>query len=153
MKNVRTERILALLLAMLMLLGCFVGCGTSDDVSKDQNDNYVENQQGNEDEVLSWDISEYSQFRKQEYLEEHYQKHVIDQEEFTEFGEITVDEYLMLAQWLIDFPGEDVQMKYEDDGDQLFYDAENNFFGVLSEDGYIRTFFRPTAGQDYFDRQ
>ena len=142
MKMKTNTRLLALLLALLLMLGMFTGCGGS-----------TESGGETESDVLSWDITEYSQFRTEEHLEEHYQKHVIDQEEFVEdFGDISIEQYLMLAQWLMDFTDEEVQIK-EDDGDTLYYDAENNFFGVMSDDGYIRTFFRPSAGQDYFDRQ
>ena len=144
MKIRRTSRILVLLMTLILLLGVFTGCGSSESQGTDQS----------ETNVLSWDITEYSQFRSEEQWEEHYDKHVSDQEEFVDdFGEITMEQYLMLAQWLMDFTGDDVQMKMEEDGDYLYYDAENNFFGVMSKDGYIRTFFRPSAGQDYFDRQ
>ena len=47
----------------------------------------------------------------------------------------------------------EVQIKQEEDGDWLYYDVVTNEFGVLSADGYIRTFFRPSDGQAYFDRQ
>lgn len=138
----KTSRFMTLLLALLMLLGMITGCGGN-----------IESGGEYEAEALTWDITEYSQFRSEEHWEDHYQKHVIDQDEFSEdFGELTKEQYLMLAQWLMDFADEDVQIK-EDDGDTLYYDADNNFFGVMSDDGYIRTFFRPTAGQDYFDRQ
>ena len=143
MKRMKSSRFLALLLALLMILGCFAGCGSSEVQGTDEA----------ESDVLSWDITEYSQFRTEEHWEDHYQKHVIDQEEFVEdFGDISKEQYLMLAQWLMDFADDEVQIK-EDDGDLLYYDAENNFFGVMSDDGYIRTFFRPSAGQEYFDRQ
>jgi len=138
----KTSRFMALLLALLMLLGMITGCGGNTEPGGEA-----------ESEALTWDITEYSQFRTEEHWEDHYQKHVIDQEEFIDdFGEISKEQYLMLAQWLMDFTDDQVQTK-EDDGDMLYYDAENNFFGVMSDDGYIRTFFRPTAGQDYFDRQ
>ena len=140
MKLMKTSRLLALLLALLLILGTITGCGSTEPGGEMESD------------VLSWDITEYSQFRTEEHWTDHYEKHVIDQEEFTEYGDLTKEEYLMLAQWLMDFNGDEVQIK-QDDGDTLYYDAENNFFGVMSDDGYIRTFFRPTAGQEYFDRQ
>ena len=43
--------------------------------------------------------------------------------------------------------------KFEEDGDILYYGEEANEFLVLSSDGYIRTFFRPSAGIDYYYRQ
>lgn len=91
-----------------------------------------------------------TQFRNKDRFEEHYQKHVINQ---AEFGDITKEEYLALAQELVDTPGSQVLTKNNDDGDTLFYDPETNSFAVVSGDGYLRTFFKPSAGQKYFDKQ
>ena len=95
-------------------------------------------------------FSEGTQFRNNDRFEEHYQKHVIDQQEF---GDITREEYMTLAQALVDTPGPNVQSKQNSDGDTLYYDAETNSFAVVSPDGFIRTFFKPGAGQSYYDRQ
>jgi pyocin large subunit-like protein len=91
-----------------------------------------------------------TQFRNKDRFEEHYQKHVINQ---AEFGDITKEEYLALAQDLVDTPGSQVLTKNNDDGDTLFYDPDTNSFAVVSGDGYLRTFFKPSAGQKYFDKQ
>lgn len=91
-----------------------------------------------------------TQFRNKDRFEEHYQKHVINQ---AEFGDITKEEYLALAQELVDTPGSQVLTKNNDDGDTLFYDPDTNSFAVVSGDGYLRTFFKPSAGQKYFDKQ
>ncbi len=95
-------------------------------------------------------FSEGTQFRNNDRFEEHYQKHVIDQQEF---GDITREEYMTLAQALVDTPGPKVQTKQNSDGDTLYYDADTNSFAVVSPDGFIRTFFKPSAGQSYYDRQ
>lgn len=84
-------------------------------------------------------------FRNADYYEQHYQKHG------AEFGSITKEEYLRLANELINNP--DALTKYEEDGDLCYYDEAKNEFLVLSGDGYIRTFFRPDSGIDYFNRQ
>jgi len=90
------------------------------------------------------------QFRTEQKLEEHFQKHVIEQQEF---GNISVEDYLYFAQELMTVvEGEDTLTK-EIDGETFYYDAETNEFGVLSSDGYIKTFFKPSDGQAYFDRQ
>ncbi len=91
-----------------------------------------------------------TQFRNKDRFEEHYQKHVINQ---AEFGDITKEEYLALAQELVDTPGSQVLTKNNDDGDTLFYDPDTNSFAVVSGDGYLRTFFKPSSGQKYFDKQ
>ena len=54
----------------------------------------------------------------------------------------------------INAEGENILHKTEkEDGDFLYYDTETNEFLVLSTDGYIRTFFKPSAGLDYWERQ
>ena len=91
-----------------------------------------------------------AQFRSQDKLDEHYEKHVVQQKEF---GTITKDEYLALAQQLVGNPGSSVLTKKDSEGNTLFYDPDTNEFAVLSSDGYIRTFFKPSGGQSYYDRQ
>ncbi|MCR5503880.1 MAG: hypothetical protein K6F53_12820 [Lachnospiraceae bacterium] len=91
-----------------------------------------------------------TQFRNRQRFEEHYRKHVIDQ---AEFGDISEEEYMTLAQDLVDRPGDQVLSKKDSDGNTLFYDPDTNSFAVLSKDGYIRTFFKPAAGKKYYDRQ
>ena len=41
----------------------------------------------------------------------------------------------------------------KEDGDNVYYVEESNEFVVISQDGYIRTYFNPSAGIDYFNRQ
>lgn len=114
------------------------------------------------DEITSADIPEASEddlsetekavqkyyFRSEKLFDSHYEKHG------AEFGDITQDEYLDLANELINAEGENILHKTEKvDGDFLYYDTETNEFLVLSTDGYIRTFFKPSAGLDYWERQ
>jgi pyocin large subunit-like protein len=40
-----------------------------------------------------------------------------------------------------------------EDGDYVYYVEETNEFVVLSKDGYIRTYFLPSGGKKYYDRQ
>ena len=117
-----------------------------------ENDSSVEvASESEEEETAPRDpFSEGTQFRNNDRFEEHYQKHVIDQQEF---GDITREEYMTLAQALVDTPGPKVQTKQNSDGDTLYYDADTNSFAVVSPDGFIRTFFKPSAGQSYYDRQ
>lgn len=87
-------------------------------------------------------------FRSEKLLNSHYEKHG------AEFDDITQDEYLELANELINAKGDNILHKTEkEDGDFLYYNTETNEFLVLSTDGYIRTFFKPTAGLDYWERQ
>lgn len=90
------------------------------------------------------------EFANQKLFEEHYQKHVVTQQEF---GDITEEEYLKLANDLLNATGDNILTKTEDDGDMMFYDVDTNEFAVMRPDGVIRTFFKPSAGIDYWNRQ
>ena len=48
---------------------------------------------------------------------------------------------------------EGYQVKTDTDGTIRVFDAETNTFGAYNADGSTRTFFKPSAGQAYFDRQ
>lgn len=86
------------------------------------------------------------EFRNQELLENHYKKHGM------EMGFASSKEYLEAANRVIDAP--DVLHKIEaEDGDDVYYLEETNEFVVVSGDGYIRTYFNPTDGIDYYNRQ
>ena len=41
----------------------------------------------------------------------------------------------------------------EEDGDDVYYVESTNEFVVVSTDGFIRTYFNPNGGIDYFNRQ
>ncbi len=91
-------------------------------------------------------------FRTQAQYEQHYDKHG---HEFTPiFGEITLEEYLMYANALIRSEDEEILTKTEkEDGDFMYFRPSTEEFLVLSTDGYIRTYFIPTAGINYWNRQ
>ncbi len=86
-------------------------------------------------------------FRNKTRYDEHYEKHG------AEFGNITKKEYLQKANDLINSKSDRVLHKYSDDGDYMYFDQDTGYFLVLSADGYIRTFFIPTAGIKYWERQ
>lgn len=90
---------------------------------------------------------EYHTFRNKKLYDDHYKKHG------AEFGNITQQEYLDKANELIIDKSESILHKYSDDNDYLYFNTENNYFLVLSEDGYIRTFFIPSSGIKYWERQ
>ena len=93
------------------------------------------------------EYTEYS-FRSKKLFDDHYKKHG------AEFGDITQEEYLQLANDMLNSDSDTILHKTEaEDGDDVFFDTDTGYFLVLSTDGYIRTFFIPKAGIDYFDRQ
>lgn len=86
------------------------------------------------------------EFRRASYLEQHFEKHG------NEFEYATKEEYLAGANRVILSP--DALHKIEaEDGDDIYYLEETNEFVVVSTDGYIRTYFRPSAGIAYYNRQ
>ena len=86
------------------------------------------------------------EFRKQQYLDEHFAKHG------EEFDYETAEEYLAGANRVINDPNSLYKTEAED-GDHIYYLESTNEFVVVSTDGYIRTYFKPSAGIDYFNRQ
>jgi pyocin large subunit-like protein len=89
-------------------------------------------------------------FRTENQLEQHFQKHGYEFE--GDFDYETAEDYEIGASDVINNP--DALYKTEaDDGDGVYYLEGTNEFVVLSKDGYIRTYFRPSAGIDYFNRQ
>ena len=85
-------------------------------------------------------------FRNEKLLKQHYEKHGI------EMGFDSPEEYEAAASAVIYNP--DVLTKTEkEDGDYVFYVEDTNEFVVVSTDGYIRTYFLPSGGKSYFDRQ
>ncbi|MBR1392744.1 MAG: hypothetical protein IJ561_02795 [Ruminococcus sp.] len=90
---------------------------------------------------------EYS-FRSKKLFDDHYAKHG------AEFGDITQEEYLKLANDLLNSEADTILHKKEkEDNDDVFYDTATGYFLVLSTDGYIRTFFIPDRGIDYYNKQ
>ena len=87
-------------------------------------------------------------FRTKKQFEGHYEKHG------KEFGDITQEQYLQKANDLINNDSDTVLHKTEkEDGDYIFYDTVNNEILFLSTDGYIRTYFKPNRGIEYFNKQ
>lgn len=85
-------------------------------------------------------------FRSEKFLLSHYEKHGI------EMGFDSAQAYEAAANQVIQNP--DVLHKLEaEDGDDVYYLEATNEFVVVSADGYIRTYFNPDSGMDYFNRQ
>lgn len=87
-------------------------------------------------------------FRSQAQLNEHYEKHG------SEFGRISKQEYLHLAQALRDAPtGGPILEIRRSDGEFSRFDRRHGYFGAYNPDHTIRTFFIPNDGERYFWRQ
>jgi pyocin large subunit-like protein len=87
-------------------------------------------------------------FRSRKQFEEHFAKHG------SEFGNITPDQYLHLAQELRDAPaGGPILEIVKPDGVITRFDKRSGAFGAFNPDRTIRTFFKPNNGERYFHRQ
>lgn len=87
-------------------------------------------------------------FRSKRQFNEHYAKHG------HEFGDISKQEYLRLAQELRDAPpSKDILEAARAGGIVTRFNREKGYFGAYNSDKTIRTFFIPNAGERYFHRQ
>ncbi len=89
-------------------------------------------------------------FRSENQLDSHFSKHGYEFE--GDFDYETAEDYENGASDVINNPNALYKTEAED-GDHVYYIEATNEFVVLSTDGYIRTYFRPSAGIDYFNRQ
>lgn len=85
-------------------------------------------------------------FRSKKLLDQHYNKHG------KEMGFSSAEEYESAASDVINSPEALYKLEAED-GDGVYYIESTNEFVILSTDGYIRTYFNPSGGKAYFDRQ
>ncbi|MBX3322116.1 MAG: hypothetical protein KF757_03915 [Phycisphaeraceae bacterium] len=81
-------------------------------------------------------------------LESHFAKHK------SEWSSMSIKKYDRKAHSLMNAEiGGDILGHTRSNGDILRYNRKTNEFGVMAEDGTIRTFFRPQDGMNYWDRQ
>ncbi|MGN0414688.1 MAG: hypothetical protein ACI4FX_04275 [Agathobacter sp.] len=85
-------------------------------------------------------------FRNQQLLNQHYEKHGI------EMGFSSAEEYEAAASAVVNNPVA-LHKTEAEDGDDVYYVESTNDFVIVSTDGYIRTYFRPDAGINYYNRQ
>lgn len=112
------------------------------DQSMEQTTEAVENEKEEQEETPAVTYS----FRNEGLLESHYEKHGI------EMGFDSAEEYEAAASRVVNNP--DALYKLEaEDNDHVYYLEETNEFVVVSRDGYIRTYFLPSRGIDYFNAQ
>lgn len=109
--------------------------------------NREESEDSNNTETTSGeDIESDLRFRNQKLLDQHYEKHGRD------MGFSSAEEYEAAAGRVV--ANKDTLHKIEEeDGDDVYYLEETNEFVVVSTDGYIRTYFNPDDGLDYYNRQ
>jgi pyocin large subunit-like protein len=131
--------------ALILLTGLLLaGCSRAGPVSADTN--------GAADDVSQSGTTSQARsrigFASHQRLVEHYQKHG------SEFGTITMQEYLRRAQELRDrSAGGDVLEIVRADHVITRFERSSGSFIAFNPDGIIRTYFRPNDGENYFRRQ
>lgn len=85
-------------------------------------------------------------FRNEELLQEHYQKHGV------EMGFASAKEYEAAAASVVENNAALHKLEAED-GDDVYYLEDTNEFVIVSTDGYLRTYFYPNDGIEYYNRQ
>lgn len=126
----------SIIAGLLVILALFIGKVFNIDIlSLWQDTNYT-----NEQSISSL------QFRNEKLLEDHFVKHG------NEFGYSSKEEYLAGANRVIN-SSSSLHKQEGEDGDDIYYDKNNNEIVFVSEDGYIRTYFKPSEGIDYYNRQ
>lgn len=85
-------------------------------------------------------------FKNNYRLEDHYEKHGKD------MGFKDAESYEDAASKVVNNP-EALHKTEKEDGDDVYYVEKTNEFVVVSPDGYIRTYFNPDDGINYYNRQ
>lgn len=118
-----------------------------DDTGEEETDESDINESDTE-ETESNEVKDYVSyyFRNKRLLNDHYNKHGI------EMGFESATDYEKAASDVVN--NENALHKTEaEDGDDVYYIEDTNEFVIVSTDGYIRTYFNPSGGIDYFNRQ
>ncbi len=108
----------------------------------DELDAELFSEKADEDTAVSHKYS----FRNEDLLTSHYEKHGKD------MGFSSPEEYESAANKVLEHEGV-LHKQEKEDGDDVYYLEKTNEFVVISTDGYIRTYFFPDDGIDYFNRQ
>lgn len=121
--------------------------GQDDDQDADDDEN-AEQEAGQSEENEEAGNADYVDyyFRSSKLLNSHYEKHGI------EMGFASAKEYEKAASDVVNNPAA-LHKTEAEDGDDVYYVEETNEFVVVSTDGYIRTYFNPGGGIDYYNRQ
>lgn len=145
----KSKGILGIISGILLIIATVLGINVSDlgtGNNTDQNTNQGTAIESTEnDDVTDKSYVEYV-FRNDDLLNNHYEKHG------KEMGFSSAADYEKAASDVINNP-EALTKTEAEDGDYVYYIEETNEFVILSTDGYIRTYFYPSGGKDYYDRQ
>lgn len=118
----------------------------TEDLNTEESDTIVEEPGDNEQDANIDDNEVKYYFRNDKLLTQHYEKHGI------EMGFDSKESYEAAASKVVTNPNSLHKLEGED-GDDVYYLEETNEFVIVSTDGYIRTYFLPSGGKKYYDKQ
>lgn len=118
----------------------------NEELNAEESDTIVEEPGDNEQDVNIDDDEVKYYFRNDKLLTQHYEKHGI------EMGFDSKESYEAAASKVVTNPNSLHKLEGED-GDDVYYLEETNEFVIVSTDGYIRTYFLPSGGKKYYDKQ
>ena len=118
----------------------------TEDLNTEESDTIVEEPGDNEQDANIDDNEVKYSFRNDKLLTQHYEKHGI------EMGFDSKESYEAAASKVVTNPNSLHKLEGED-GDDVYYLEETNEFVIVSTDGYIRTYFLPSGGKKYYDKQ
>lgn len=144
-----TNRIVGIVF-LVFVMACFVirgfvGGNPNHSENDDNKSQITSNEKNTIDEASKADEKYYT-FRNESTLESHYEKHG------SEFDYNNANEYQDGANDVINNPAS-LHKTEAEDGDDVYYLESTNEFVIVSTDGYIRTYFKPSDGKAYYDRQ
>ena len=146
--NHNQRNLLLLAVIVLLLLFRVFGNFSEEESSITSDETYVQQLQSTQGTQDTQDAQGTAtvRFRNTRLRQEHYEKHGI------EMGFTSPEAYEQAAAAVVQ--NKDALHKLEEeDGDDVYYLGSTNEFVIVSTDGYIRTYFYPSNGKDYFDRQ
>ena len=144
--NKKHNGLTTLLAILVLIIGGYFGGDQLLDQRADApvEDDVVISEESYVQEDENWEPS--YRFRSSSLLNSHYEKHG------EEMGFESARAYEEAASRVVE--NENSLQKVEDeDGDRVYYLESSNEFVIVSTDGYIRTYFYPEDGLDYYNRQ
>ncbi len=144
MKNIKKYGSLVLITLIILISFVITNMGSNDNESNSSDTS--SKVESNVDNVSEESSGQSYHFRNDNLLNQHFQKHG------NEFSYSTKEEYEAGASAVINNP-KALHKTESKDGDDVYYVEDTNEFVVLSTDGYIRTYFKPSGGKSYYDRK
>lgn len=138
------KKVISILVSFVLLIS-LIGCTSEYSYTTSDANSSVEATQ--ENTSLDETLEEVNlNFRNKSLLKEHFEKHG------QEFPYDTMEDYLAGANKMLNNPDK-LHKTEAEDGDDVYYLEATNEFIIVSLDGYIRTYFKPRRGIDYYNAQ